>query len=192
MIIVGDVLLSEDILEKKFACQLQKCHGACCVQGDAGAPLEPEEIEIIQHELDAIRPFLESTALQSIGQNGFYETDESCEAVTRCLPGGECVFVVYEGKTAVCGIEKAWLAGATAFRKPVSCHLYPIRAKKYGEYMVMNYHNWEICKPACAAGEELKMPVYRFLREALIRKKGEEWYGELEQVAFSWAKQKNG
>lgn len=189
MIIVGDVLLSEDILEKKFACQLHKCQGACCVQGDAGAPLETEEIEIIHQELNAVRPFLDSASLQSIEQNGFHETDASGEAVTRCLPGGECVFVVYEGTTAVCGIEKAWLTGATAYRKPISCHLYPIRAKKYGEYVVMNYHNWDICKPACAAGDELKMPVYRFLREALIRKKGEKWYRELDELANNWKNQ---
>lgn len=196
MIIVGDVLLSEDILEKKFACQLQKCHGACCVQGDAGAPLETPEIDILNKELPVIGPYLSSEGLKMIEESGFSEPDPTSSdetvAVTKCLPGGECVFVVYEGNVAVCGIEKAFLAGATTFRKPVSCHLYPIRAKKYGDYMVMNYHSWEICKPACAAGEEQKIPVYRFLREAIIRKKGKDWYHELEQVALNWSKQNIG
>lgn len=188
MIIVGNALVSEEILDRRFICQLDKCHGACCVQGDAGAPLAAEELTLLEAELPAIRPYLSREGLAEIDASGMAETDREGEAVTRCLPGGECVFVVYEGPVAVCGIEKAWQAGATSFRKPVSCHLYPIRAKKYGEYIAMNYHHWDICSPACKAGNEQQVPVYRFLRDALVRKMGPEWYEELEAVARDWQK----
>lgn len=190
MIIVGNALISEEILEQRFLCQLDKCHGACCVQGDAGAPLDLAEIDRLADVLPNIRPFLSSDGLWEIDQGGFSETDREGEPVTRCLPTGECVFVVYEGPVAVCGIEKAWLAGATDFRKPVSCHLYPIRAKKYGDYIALNYHHWDICSPACKAGIENQVPVHRFLRDALVRKMGPEWYDELEAVYLGWIKKK--
>ncbi|MFN5217314.1 MAG: DUF3109 family protein, partial [Sphingomonadales bacterium] len=118
-------------------------------------------------------------------------TDPDGESVTTCLPGGECSFLVYEGLTATCGIENAWKAGKTDFQKPVSCHLYPIRAKRYGEYTALNYHRWSICEPACQRGEQENIPVYAFLKEALIRKMGEAWYEELTAVAADWKSQKN-
>jgi len=194
MIIVGEALISEDILENHFACRLDKCKGACCVQGDAGAPLESAEIDILNRELAAIRPFLSSEGLKMIEDAGFSEPDptsaEETAAVTKCLPGGECVFLVYDNGVAVCGIERAFLAGATDFRKPISCHLYPIRTKQYGDYTVMNYHRWDICSPACDAGKEMQMPLYRFLQEPLERKMGKAWYAELEQIGKDWEKRK--
>ena len=191
MLIVGNALVSEDIIENKFACNTRVCHGACCVQGDAGAPLLAAEISIIEQELPKIQPFLSSAGLKNIEDHGFHTTDPDGESVTTCLPGGECSFLVYEGLTATCGIENAWKAGKTDFQKPVSCHLYPIRAKQYGEYTALNYHRWSICEPACQRGEQENIPVYAFLKEALIRKMGEAWYEELTAVAADWKSQKN-
>lgn len=189
MIIVGNALVSEDILERKFACQLNACKGACCVQGDSGAPLENEEVEIIQSEFEQIKPFLDSERLALIEEKGFSTVDSDGDLGTLCQPSGECVFVVYTNNIAQCGIEQAYYAGKTWFKKPLSCHLYPIRAKKYGDYMALNYHNWEICAPACKAGAENQIPVHEFLREALTRKMGPVWYKELEQVANAWKKE---
>jgi len=191
MLIVGNALVSEDIIEKKFACNTRACLGACCVKGDAGAPLLPEEIQIIEQELPGISPFLSEEGIKNIATQGFHTKDPEGDAVTTCLPGGECSFLVYEGMVATCGIENAWKAGKTAFKKPVSCHLYPIRAKEYGEYTALNYHRWDICEPACKRGEDENIPVYAFLKEALIRKMGEDWYNELAAVAASWPSQKN-
>lgn len=190
MIIVGKVIVSETILERKFACQIATCKGACCVQGDSGAPLDAEELEIITEELPHIRPFMSVEGIGFLDSGGFHEVDEDGELGTRCRPNGECVFVNFDGEIAVCSIEKAHLAGKTWFRKPLSCHLYPIRAKKYGEYIALNYHNWDICSPACKAGEAAGTFVHHFLRDALVRKFGPSWYKELDAVAEAWATRK--
>ncbi len=188
MLIVGNALVSEEVLTRKFRCAIESCKGACCVHGDAGAPLETEEIEIIQQELEAVKPFMSDSGLKLLSERGFSETDSfDGEAVTVCEPSGECVFVVYDSAgIAGCAIEKAYYSGKTWFRKPLSCHLYPIRAKKYGEYTALNYHQWSICSDACAVGEKEQIPVYSFLREALTRKMGPSWYEELEAVARLW------
>lgn len=191
MVIVGKVIVSENIFERKFACQIDLCKGACCVQGDAGAPLEEDEIEVIQEELPNIKPFMSKEGLAFLNEGGFSEIDVEGDLSTRCRPNGECVFVDFDGDVAVCTIEKAHLAGKTWFRKPLSCHLYPIRAKKYGEYVALNYHQWEICSPACKAGEEGNVKVHQFLRDALVRKFGPSWYKELEAVAEAWRNEQN-
>lgn len=189
MIIVGNALLSEDILDKKFVCQLDKCKGACCVQGDAGAPLLHEELNSIEEVMEKVKPYMRESALKLIEETSFFARDpRDGELVTQCEDSGECVFVNYDEKgIAKCTIEQAYNQGEIEFKKPISCHLYPIRAKKYGSHVALNYHNWEICSDACKAGEELKVPVFRFLKEPLIRKMGEEWYQELEQVAEDWS-----
>jgi hypothetical protein len=187
MVIVGQALVSEDIFERKFACQINKCNGICCVEGDVGAPLENSEIDRINANLDGIKPFMSKEGLELMGQDWFSELDEDGEPVTRCRPSGECVFVTYAGNgVASCAIEQAHAAGKSDFLKPISCHLYPIRAKKYGSYTAMNYHNWDICSDACQAGTEMNIPVHEFLKTALIRKMGEEWYRELCDVYAAW------
>jgi hypothetical protein len=191
MLIVGNALVSEDIIEKKFACDTRACLGACCVKGDAGAPLLSQEIEIIENEFPSIKPFLSEDGLRNIESQGFHTTDPDGESVTTCLPDGECSFLVYDGLTATCGIENAHKAGKTSFKKPISCHLYPIRAKQYGEYTALNYHRWDICEPACKRGENDNVPVYVFLKDALIRKMGEAWFAELTSLASDWESQKN-
>lgn len=186
MLIIGEALVSEDILEKKFVCHLEKCKGECCVSGDRGAPLADEEILILQNSLEAIKPFIDEEGLDLLKRDGFYETDpDDGELVTTCRSDGACVFVVYEKGMTQCAIEKAHQAGKTDFKKPISCHLYPIRVAKYGEYTVLNYNQWDICNPACSLGESLNEPLYRFLKEPLIKKMGPEWYDELEMVAKS-------
>ncbi len=183
MIIVDHVIVSEDIFDKKFACQVALCKGACCVQGDAGAPLEQEEIEILQAELENIKPFIEPEGRGLIEAEGFWENDQEGELATKCRPTGECVFVSFQNGIAGCGIENAYNAGRTWFRKPLSCHLYPIRAKKYGEYTALNYHSWDICADACHAGNQSGIPVYSFLEDALTRKFGKSWFKKLRETA---------
>lgn len=183
MIIHENTLLSEDLFEKHFICDLGKCKGACCVEGDFGAPVTQEEIETLNEILPAISPYLRREGLEVIAKKGVSETDCDGDLVTTCLPTGECSFAVYENGVLGCGIEKAWKAGATSFRKPLSCHLYPIRVSSVAEYDALNYHRWEVCKPACRLGEEHKVPLYRFLKDALVRAYGREWYDELDDIA---------
>ncbi len=187
MVIVGQALVSEDVFERKFACQINKCKGICCIEGDVGAPLENAEIDRISANLEGIKPFMSTEGLELMGHDTFSEVDEDSEPVTRCRETGECVFVVYKDNgLASCAIEEAHAAGKSDFLKPISCHLYPIRAKKYGAYTAMNYHNWDICSDACQAGTEMNIPVHEFLKSALIRKMGEEWYKELCEVYAAW------
>ncbi len=186
MIIHENTLISEDILEKHFICDLGKCKGACCIEGEFGAPLLKSEIPIIEFELENIKPYLTLESVKDIEKRGVWEMDVDKEEVTTCLPTGECNFS-FRDKLGVlsCGIEQAWKEGKTTFRKPISCHLYPIRISTVGEYEALNYHRWEVCKPACKLGAKHKVPVYSFLKEALIRKFGEDWYKELSLIADS-------
>lgn len=183
MIILGNTLVSEDLLEKHFICDLGKCKGACCVEGDFGAPLLAEEIPVIEQHLDHIKPYLVPEALDAIANKGVWEKDCDGDLVTTCLPTGECNFSYRENGILSCGIEKAWKEGKIDFQKPVSCHLYPIRISDVGQYEALNYHRWDVCKPACKLGDEHKLPVYRFLKGALVRKYGTDWYNELDEIA---------
>ncbi len=184
MIIHESALISEDIFEKNFICNLSKCKGACCVEGDFGAPISKEEIEILENEIENIKPFLSKKSLDSIEEKGIWEKDKDDDLVTTCLPSGECNFsVMDENKVLHCGIELAFKSNKTSFQKPISCHLYPIRITKVGEYEALNYHRWDICKDACTLGNEHKIPVFKFLKSALSRKFGIKWYNELEKIA---------
>jgi hypothetical protein len=189
MIIIGEALVSEDILEKHFICALDKCKGACCVSGDRGAPLVESEIDLIESIIEKVRPFMDSDGIELLNKDGFYETDpDDGELITTCRADGACVFVVFEDGITQCAIEKAHQAGVVEYKKPMSCHLYPIRAAKYGEYTVLNYDVWDICKPACAFGLDSDVKLYQFLKEPLIRKMGVEWYNELVETANNWEK----
>lgn len=187
MIEIGRTLVSEDILEKDFVCNLSACKGACCVEGDSGAPLLKEEtvkLESIQSQLE---PYLREEGKKAIREQGSWLTDSDGDMVTPLVNDAECAYVVFsEDGTTLCGIEKAWKDGVVDFRKPVSCHLYPIRITEYRSFDAVNYDKWDICSPACTLGEELKVPVYRFAREGLVRRYGEEWYRDLEEVAEAW------
>lgn len=182
MISIQNTIVSDLILEKKFLCNLEKCRGACCVEGDAGAPLQDTEIAEITKNLPAIKPFMNEDYARDIEQRGFWEMDPEGEKVTTCQPGGACSFVFYRNGVVHCAIEEAWAAGKSDFRKPISCHLYPVRVKKYTTFEAVNYHEWDICNAACALGEEKNVPVFRFVKDALIRRFGAAWYEDLEAV----------
>ena len=183
MIQIDDVLISRTIFQKKFVCDLSACKGACCVDGEGGAPLTDEEIEIITDNLDAIKPYADPKGQKVIEEKGVWARDTDGEKVTTLVEGAQCAFVFFDAEgTTKCGIEQAFNDGKTEFIKPISCHLYPVRLREYRKFTAMNFHEWEICEPACACGEELDVPVFRFLKEPIIRKFGEEFFGKLQEA----------
>lgn len=180
---LGKTIVSEDILEKEFVCNLTACHGACCVDGDAGAPLNEEETKILDEIYDKVKPFLRPEGIAAIEAQGKWVVGTDGELETPLIDNKDCAYVIFDGKTALCGIEQAYNQGEVTWKKPVSCHLYPIRVKDYSEFAAVNYDRWDICSDACALGKELEVPVYKFVKEALIRRFGADWYAELEKVA---------
>ena len=163
---------------------MSACKGACCIDGEAGAPLEDKETEILVDIYADVKPFLRAEGVSAIEEQGAFVKGEDGEWETPLINNEECAYVIYSEKgIAKCGLEEAYNNGVTGWRKPVSCHLYPVRITEYEELTAVNYHKWEICDPACSLGEELKMPVYKFVKEALIRKFGKGWYAKLEKIA---------
>jgi len=179
MIIIDDTVVSDDLANIKFACNLKKCKGACCVEGDAGAPLLEEEIGELEDCVDEVKPYMTEKGLKVIEEMGVFEYDMAGQFVTPLVDGCECAFAIFNEGIAWCAIEKAWTEGKVRFRKPVSCHLYPIRITTYENYDAVNYHQWHICKQALVHGRREDVPLYKFLKEALIRKYGEQWYNDL-------------
>lgn len=181
---VGNVLLSPDIFTVKFCCDLQKCKGACCVEGDAGAPVTLDEIGQIEGSLDIIWHDLAASAQSVIDRQGVAYTDRDGELVTSIVQGKDCVFTCYDKGCCLCALEKACREGRSAFVKPISCALYPLREKTFPDGTVgLNYHRWSICKDALVKGRELDLPLYKFLKEPLVRRFGSEWYDELLALA---------
>lgn len=181
---LGKTIISEDIIEKDFVCNLSACKGACCIDGNAGAPVEDSETEILVDIYSKVKPFLRQEGIDVIEEHGAFVKGEDGEWETPLVNNSECAYVTFtKNGTAKCGIEEAYDQGAIKWKKPVSCHLYPVRVREYTELTAVNYHKWQICDPACALGAELQVPIYKFVKEALIRKFGTKWYSELEQVA---------
>jgi hypothetical protein len=181
MIKVGEVLVSDDIKEVEFVCNLEKCKGACCVEGDLGAPLEESELPLLKEILEKVKPYLSKAGVKEIEKQGAYILDEDGDYSTPTIKGKECAYSIYDEKGILkCGIEQAYLDGKISFKKPISCHLYPIRitTNKKG-FEAVNYHKWSICSDACELGKSLGVPLYKFLKEPLERKYGKEWYNEL-------------
>lgn len=176
---IGNALVSDDIKDVHFVCNLSACCGNCCVDGDAGAPLEEEEITVLEDCIDEIKPFMTEEGRLVIELVGVFDYDIDASYVTPLVNDRECAFVYVENGINFCTIERAFLKGKIAFQKPVSCHLYPIRLKQIGELTAVNYDKWSICKPALINGKNLGVPLYKFLNEPLIRKFGNEWYDEL-------------
>jgi hypothetical protein len=192
MLQIGDTLISLDLLEKHFLCDLPACHGSCCVEGDSGAPITQEEKQIIEDLLPVIWDDLSPEAQKLIKKQGVSYVDGDGDLVTTIIKGKECAFTYFDADgICKCALEKAYNSGKTKFKKPVSCHLYPVRVKKYPTFQAVNYDTWEICKPALVLGEKLGVPVYKFVKDALIRKFGEEWYEELDIAAIELARQKS-
>ncbi|HAJ99148.1 MAG TPA: DUF3109 domain-containing protein [Bacteroidales bacterium] len=181
MIIIGSTLISEEIYTEQFACDLSVCKGACCIEGDAGAPLAADELPILQEIFPKLKPYLSEQNYDVLTNTGLWVPDAEGLPVTPLINAGDCAYVYYdEHDTAKCAIEKAWLEREIDFQKPVSCHLYPIRISKFPDYDALNYHCWHICRAAVKKGRKLKVRMFRFLKDALIRKYGQEWYDELD------------
>lgn len=184
MIVIDDKYISDELVEKNFVCNLTACKGACCVAGDCGAPLEEAELKILKKIYPKIKPYLREEGIREIEQTGLHTWDDEHGHVTPIVNGAICAYAtVDEGGHVGCGIEKAHKDGVVDFKKPISCHLYPIRITKYESFEAVNYDKWSICKPACKLGNQLQVPVYKFLREAITRKYGAEFYDVLDRIA---------
>jgi len=182
MIKINKTLISEAIIDTEFACNLSACKGECCVAGDAGAPLDEPELDILNSIYPKVKPFLRPEGIKAIEEQGTHVLSDFEEPETPLVEGKECAYVNFSDHgTALCGIEMAYRAGEIDFKKPVSCELYPIRVQKLSELQAVNYDKWEICSDACTLGKSLEIPVYKFAKAALKRKFGEEWYTELEE-----------
>ncbi len=180
MILIDNTVISDDIADKFFVCDLSKCKGACCVEGDLGAPLELDELAILEKEYESIKPYLSEPGKQAIEQQGLYIKDWENDYSTPTIADKECAYALWDDKGILkCGIEQAFFDGKTSFRKPISCHLYPIRITKHDHYDALNYDRWHICSDACSHGEQLGVELYKFLKAPLIRKYGEAWYNQL-------------
>lgn len=181
---VGDVLVSPDVFTETFCCDLAACKGACCVEGEAGAPVTLSEIGAIETALDSVWTGMSAGAQAVVDRQGVAYTDADGELVTSIVGGKDCVFTCHEGGVCLCLLEKAYREGRSEFCKPISCALYPIREKRLGNGLVgLNYHRWSVCESARRRGNELGIHVYEFLKEPLIRRFGQEWYDELASTA---------
>ena len=179
MILLENTIVSDEIKETFFCCDMAKCKGACCVEGDAGAPLDEEEISLLEDYIDEIKPFMVPEGITEVEEMGVFDYDAGGKFVTPLIHGKECAFVYFEDGIARCAIEKAFQEKKIPFAKPISCHLYPIRIKSTQVSDLLNYHKWPICQKALAKGYHEKIPLYQFLEGALIRKYGRTWYNKL-------------
>lgn len=187
MIIVQEKLVSDDLVDQYFVCNLNACKGACCWEGDYGAPLEEAELPVLDSIFENIKPFLSPAGIAAIEAQGKYVwIDEEGEWATVLVDNGPCAYMTLDAfGIAQCGIEKAWKAGAIDFQKPISCHLYPVRVEKNEKvgFEALNYDRWDICSAACELGKKEQVPVYQFVKDAIVRKYGREFYDELDGAA---------
>ncbi len=193
MIAIDNVLLSDDVIEQQFVCDLNSCKGGCCVDGDCGAPLTKEETKIISRTYPKIKHLLKPEYIVEIEKQGTHTIDDEFGYVTPAVNGGICVYAYTDEVGIVkCAFEKAHKEGLIDWQKPISCHLYPIRIKQFDGYEAVNYEpRKSLCKPACKLGKQLKVPVYQFLKNSIIRKYGEEFYDTLDAVAKKYAGKKD-
>ncbi|WP_291908185.1 DUF3109 family protein [Chitinophaga sp. CB10] len=184
MIIIDDKYISDEVIEEQFVCNLSACKGACCVAGDCGAPLDKTEVKTLKKIYPKIKSYLRPEGIREIEHTGTNTVDKEYGYVTPIINGGICAYASIDEHGHVgCAIEKAYNDGVVDWKKPISCHLYPIRVTKYESFEAVNYDRWDICKPACKNGKALQVPVYRFLKDALIRKYGTEFYEVLDNIA---------
>lgn len=183
MIEIGDTIISSEILENRFVCDIVACKGACCVEGEGGAPVETDEVDIIEEVYEKVKPYMTEKGIKAIEEQGTVVVGSDNELETPLIDGAECAYTYFEENgTAKCAIEKAYLNKEISFKKPISCALYPIRLSEHKTFTSVNYHHWSICKPACECGNKLDVKTYKFLKDPLINKFGEEWYKTLEEV----------
>lgn len=190
MFLIQNTLVSLDVIEKEFCCDLDTCRGCCCIEGDAGAPISDEEVAEIEQIMPLLLPEMTKEARAVVEKQGVSYLDPSGERVTSIVNDKDCIFARTDHNGwCYCLIEKAYNAGKIGFKKPISCHLYPIRLTKVGDYTGVEYHRWDICHCARQLGKKKHIPLYQFLREPLVRRFGEKWYAELELTASEWKKQ---
>jgi hypothetical protein len=186
MLLIGETLVSLDVFEQKFICDVTKCKGECCVEGVAGAPVARNEKPLLEEVVPQIESYMRPEGIKAIREQGYITYDQDGDLVTPLIHSEECAYVVFENGIAKCAIENAYFDNKINFRKPISCHLYPIRVSHVNGMDALNYHEWEICRPAINKGKVEGVPVYRFLKDALVRAYGEEWYAELEEAAMAY------
>jgi hypothetical protein len=189
MLQIDNTIVSVRLLEEKFACNLASCNGCCCRYGDSGAPLTPEEVIILEEIWPEVRKFLRPEGITSVEEKGTSLTDFEGECVTPLINNEECAYALYENGVWLCGIERAWFSRKISFRKPISCHLFPLRVKNFTDFKAVNYEEWPLCRPALDEGKEKNIRLYKFLKEPLIRAFGNEWYKKLEFAAEEFDKQ---
>ena len=180
---IGGVLISSDLLTERFCCDYEKCRGICCVEGDAGAPVTPDEVEMLEEAYEKLHEDLPLQAQQQIEKEGVVYPDKEGELVTQIINGKDCVFAKHEGACALCGIDSAYRNGKFHWQKPISCALYPVRLSTVGGMTAVNVHKWDVCQPARKLGAALHLPVYQFLKEPLIRRFGQAWWDECDIAA---------
>lgn len=194
MILIGDILVSEEVVQEHFACNLNACKGACCIEGDYGAPLSEEEVHIIRDLLSKIVPYLPPASQEAISKSGYHQLKEDKAGYeTALMEDGSCVFMGRdELGITFCGIEKAHNDGKIAYKKPISCHLYPIRVvkNKMTGFQALNYDVWDICSAACDRGDKEKIKIYEFVKDALVREYGAAFYEELAAAAEEYKKRR--
>lgn len=184
MIEIKDTVVTLDLFREQFCCDLGACKGACCIEGDAGAPVKLEEVAQLEEAAEMVWDELSPKAQEVIKAQGVVYTDQDGDIVTSIVDNKDCVFTCYDDKgCCYCAIDKAFREGRCKFQKPISCHLYPIRLSRMGSYTAVNYHRWDVCKAATLLGKKLNLPVYKFLKEPLIKAFGQEWWDECDVVA---------
>jgi len=183
MVEIFNTVVSFELFEQMFFCDLEQCKGRCCVEGDSGAPLQDEEDKKIKEILPKIFKYLPEKSRETIAEKGISYIDCQGDKVTMLVNESECVFTYFENGFARCALERAYNENITDFSKPISCHLYPVRLEKFNDFTAVNFHHWHLCKSAEECGKKLKIPTYKFLKQPLIRRFGKEWYAELEEAA---------
>lgn len=183
MIVLQNTVISDDVRDQFFVCNLEKCKGACCVEGDLGAPLDENELDLLEQHYEAVKPYMSAAGVKAVEEQGKYIKDWEGDYSTPTIGNRECAYAIYEDDlTLKCAIEQAYIDGKIDWKKPISCYLYPIRITKYDGFEALNYDRWSICSAACNFGQDLGVRVYQFLKEPLILKYGQDWYNELEQL----------
>ncbi len=192
MLQIQNTIVTLDLAEEFFCCDLEKCLGACCIEGDAGAPVTIEEVAKIEEALPVVEPEMLPRAVEEVRQNGVAYVDQEGDLVTTILDGRNCAFTCYApGGICLCALEKAFREGKTGFKKPASCSLYPLRLTTYPTFTAVNYHRWKICRDAVANGRKKGIRLYQFLRGPLTERFGQEWYDELAQACELYLSQKD-
>lgn len=191
MIQIGNTLVSLDIIETFFFCDLDRCKGQCCIEGDAGAPLTEKESELLGQKWICAKEYMNSRAIDEVERHGVSYIDSEGDLVTTIIDGKDCAFTCHENGICLCSLEKAYRLKKTGNYKPISCFLYPIRITEYPTFTALNYHKWDVCRPALKKGIEVGVRLYEFLKEPLTRKFGEEWYEELSMTAELYLEEKS-